>query len=313
MIILITFIAFCLDYKLGEPKKLPHPIVLIGSFAKAAEKMFYRRFSNQKWNGLIAATMVYSFPISLYLILVSYLDSIHLLLPLALDIFLICLLLAQRSLIQHVEEIHKALHGKDLSEARNKLSMIVSRDTSELTEEEIIKGTLESLSENTVDGITSPLFYAIFFGPVGILLFKTASTLDSMWGYKNERYNHFGFFAAKVDDILNFIPSRVSALMYVIASFFLSGQTYNCIQTIVTDAGKTGSPNAGFPESALAGALGIQLGGRATYFGSTIEKPTLGQKINTMTPASILIALKYTKLVSVLFLISIALIKLTLL
>ncbi len=184
--------------------------------------------------------------------------------------------LALRSL--HVESaaVIKELEAGDLEAARLALSMIVGRETGSLNEEEILKATLETVAENASDGVIAPLFYLLIGGPVLALLFKAVSTLDSMVGYKNEKYREFGWAGARLDDLLNYLPARLTGFLFVLAAFPLQLNGHAAWQIMRRDAAKHDSPNAGWPEAAAAGALGVQLGGAAIYFGQRVDKPTFG-------------------------------------
>jgi len=168
------------------------------------------------------------------------------------------------------------LEKKSLREARIALSEIVGRETKNLETKEIVRATVESVAESTADGIIAPLFYLILGGPVLAIAYKAVNTLDSMVGYKNEKYKDFGRFAAKFDDLANFIPARISAVILPLAAFFCRKNIFMAIQTIKKDRRKHPSPNSGFPEAAVAGALGIQLGGMNYYQGVASQKPFIG-------------------------------------
>jgi adenosylcobinamide-phosphate synthase len=158
--------------------------------------------------------------------------------------------------------------------------MICGRDTDRLDEDGIIRATVESVAENTVDGVTAPLFYAVILGPVGLMLYKAINTLDSTFGYRNERYELFGWASAKLDDLANYIPSRITGLLIPVAAFLLGLRWQDSYRVFLRDRGKHPSPNAGQTEAAFAGALGLQLGGLSYYGGKASEKPTLGDPVN---------------------------------
>jgi adenosylcobinamide-phosphate synthase len=184
--------------------------------------------------------------------------------------------LALRSL--HVESaaVIRELERGDLDAARQALSMIVGRETTHLTEPEILKATLETVAENASDGVIAPLFYLLLGGSVLAMIFKAVSTLDSMVGYKNEKYREFGWAAARLDDLCNYIPARLTGWLFVLFAPLAGLDGRAARKIMLRDASKHASPNAGWPEAAAAGALGVELGGTAVYFGRRVEKPTFG-------------------------------------
>jgi adenosylcobinamide-phosphate synthase len=191
--------------------------------------------------------------------------------------------LATRSLHKESSHVAQALRTGDLALARARLSFIVSRETSQLDRDAILRALVETVSENISDAIVAPLFYLALFGPVGALAYKAINTMDSMLGYKNERYRYFGRFAARADDLANWVPARISGWLLVAASTCLGMDWRAAANIMMRDAPKMKSPNAGYPEAATAGALGVQLGGPSFYFGARVEKPLLGEPINRIT------------------------------
>ncbi|MEN8142806.1 MAG: adenosylcobinamide-phosphate synthase CbiB, partial [Thermodesulfobacteriota bacterium] len=186
---------------------------------------------------------------------------------------------AARDLIAHSSDVHGALQKENLGEARLRVGMLVGRDTAELDEAGIVKAAVESVAENTVDGITAPLFWAVIGGPVGALLYKAVNTMDSTFGYKNERYLYFGWSAARLDDLVNWLPARLTGMVMVVAAMFCRLSPLNAWRIFRRDRHKHTSPNAGQSEAAMAGALGIQLGGTSSYFGKPVAKPTIGDDL----------------------------------
>lgn len=190
--------------------------------------------------------------------------------------------LACGDLFSHVRHILQRLKNKDMEGARKKLSLIVGRDTNDLSEEKIITATIESIAENTNDGIIAPLFYLVLGGPALALGYKAINTLDSMVGYKNERYRYFGWFSAKLDDAANFIPARITGILIAASSFLLGYGFRNSFRIMHRDGQKHLSPNSGIPEAAMAGALGVQLGGPSRYAGKLSAKPYIGEGRNAI-------------------------------
>jgi len=194
---------------------------------------------------------------------------------------------AAKDLFLHSRAVQTALNDQDLVLAKKKVAMVVGRDTENLDEKEITRATVETIAENTVDGVTAPLLFAIFLGPVGAMLYKAVNTLDSMFGYKNEKYIHFGWCSAKLDDILNFIPARLTAYSIAVASLFTGMKAGNTLNILFRDGRKHPSPNAGLCEAAMAGAMNIQLGGLNYYSGKPSEKPLLGDPGEAISPVQI--------------------------
>jgi len=265
-----------LDLLLGDPRGWPHPIILIGSLIERLERWLRDTVQPARFAGILLVLLC----------LLGTGVSAALLLKLAgvfsgwfawlVSLWLGWSCLALRSLHRESRLVIDDLEAGDLPGARQALSQIVGRETGSLDEEAILRATLETVAENASDGVIAPLFYLLLGGPVLGLLYKAASTLDSMVGYKHDEYRDFGWAGARLDDLLNLIPARLTALLFVSAAFPLKLNGWEALRIMRRDAGKHASPNAGWPEAAAAGALGVQLGGPATYFGQRIEKPTFG-------------------------------------
>ena len=227
------------------------------------------KFNNghyRKLRGFVTVVMVVGITGLIVFTLVQVALKIHILLWLVVEVMLISLALAQKSLQQAAERVMTALKDNNLIEARQKLSWIVGRDTAHLDEPEIVRGVIETVSENTSDGVTAPLFYALLFGATGAWCYKAINTLDSMIAYKNERYNDFGYVAAKFDDLANYIPSRITGFLLLIGTPSEMGQAFRIrFQQWRIDAKKHPSPNSGYLEAATAWQLGIRLGGYNRY------------------------------------------------
>ena len=275
--------AYFLDFFIGDPRFSFHPVRIIGKAINGLEKIFRRTISSEKLGGSILAVIVVGFTYVITWLILKLAGAVSLWFVFILNILLIYFTISVRDLAVHSHVIREELKKGNLDAARKKLSMIVGRDTEKLNEQEIIRGTVESVAESTVDGVISPLFYAFIGGAPLAMAFKAISTLDSMAGYKNEKYINFGWLGAKLDDIANFIPARLSAILIPLAACFTGFANANrAWWTIVTDGGKSNSPNAGIPEAAYAGALGIQLGGINIYGGIVVEKPLIGEQVRPM-------------------------------
>jgi adenosylcobinamide-phosphate synthase len=191
--------------------------------------------------------------------------------------------LATKDLFMHACAVRKMLAMNDIEEARKKLSLIVGRDTARLPKEDVIRTTAETIAESTTDGITAPLFYLFLGGPVLAVMFKAISTLDSMIGHKDERYLYFGWCAAKLDDIANYIPARITGLLIPLAALITGKNARESLRVMFRDGRKQDSPNSAVSEAAMAGALGVQLGGTRSYGGRVVEHPYLGEEKKTVS------------------------------
>lgn len=264
--------AFLLDIVFGDPEGIPHPVTIMGKWIQRVYSFVLNRpREKQKMLGIFAA-LFNSLAIFIFTLLVIRL------LPPTLStlttIYILYTSLAAKTLAKEAKGVMTALNSS-LSEGRIQLSRIVGRETASLSEREIIQATVETVSENTSDGIVAPLFYGILFGPAGAFTYKMINTMDSMVGYRNERYGEAGFGAAKLDDIVNFIPARLTALLFCVVSGSADGLKQG-LQSVKEFHSAHLSPNAGWPEAAVAGILGIELGGGHFYFGEYVEKPTIG-------------------------------------
>ncbi|MCG0276786.1 MAG: adenosylcobinamide-phosphate synthase CbiB [Thermosediminibacteraceae bacterium] len=300
---IIILCAFVLDMLLGDPRRPSHPVVLIGKLISFLEKILYGMLKTPrglKVSGVVlwflTVPTVYFFTWAL--IEICY--KVNYWLGFFGSIWLIYTSIATRNLADEALAILAELESGNLQGARMRLGGIVGRETSELPVEEICRATVETVAENTVDGIISPLFYAFMGGAPLALAFKAASTLDSMVGYKNQRYIHFGWFSAKMDDFLNYVPARLGGFLILVASLLMRLDTRSSLKTVLKDAKKHESPNAGIPEAAVAGALGIRLGGWNSYFGNLHFSPYMGQKKKNITPEDIRIVVKLSIISAVL-------------
>ncbi|TAJ99975.1 cobalamin biosynthesis protein CobD [bacterium] len=277
-VLLVT--AFLLDLAIGDPRWLPHPVVLMGKLITWGEKFLW---SGRPLQDLIAGTLLALTVVALSIAGTWGLLQLFSLLPYPFSFLAAALLasttLATRGLLEAVGYVEEPLRAGKLIEARRALSHMVGRETHSLSEDKVLRASLESLAENTSDGIVAPLFYLLLGGIPAAVAYKAANTLDSMIGYRTERYLYFGRFAARLDDCLNFVPARLTAFFMVIASYLVRLDGTRAFRVIWRDHANHLSPNAGYPEAALAGAFGIRLGGPSLYFGREILKPTIGQEI----------------------------------
>lgn len=283
-IVIILLLSSLLDFIFGDPLKIPHPIVYIGKLISGIEKLLLPDSTKKdvtKGILIFILTVFISFIIPFVALLLLYRISFWL--GLILEIFWSFQILAARTLSAEAYKVKKYLDEGNLSEARRSLSMIVGRDTSQLGEEDIIKAVIETVSENTTDGIVSPLIaIAIGGAPLGFA-YKAVNTLDSMIGYKSEKYFYFGKASAILDDVVNYLPARLTGISMCFASALISGlSAKGAWRVMMRDHAKHASPNGGWTEGATAGALGVRLGGDATYFGVLYKKASLGDPKRTV-------------------------------
>ena len=277
--------AFLLDLAVGDPRWLPHPVVFMGKVIAHGERLL--RSGNARSDFLAGMTLslfLVTLSAAVTLGLVALFNSLPPWLSFATTAALASATLATRGLLDAVKLIEAPLRAANLPEARRQLSHIVGRETSRLNQDKVLRAGLESLAESTCDGVVAPLFYLFLGGVPLAMAYKAASTLDSMIGYRTERYLYFGKFAARLDDVLNFVPARLTALFIVGAALALRLDPLRALRTLWRDHANHLSPNAGYPEAALAGAFGIRLGGPSIYFGNEINKPYMG---DDLTPVRI--------------------------
>ncbi len=263
-------IGFILDLLIGDPYSIPHPIKVFGNTISLGER-FMNKNNHRKLKGAIMATccIVLAF---LCFYAIERLASFNFYTSIIAGSIFVFYGLANRTLINEVLKVERELSKNGLEAGRKQLSFIVGRQTDKLNAQEIRKAALETLSENLSDGVIAPLFY-LFIGGIPLMFaYKMVNTLDSMIGYKNERYKDFGSFAAKVDDVFNFIPARITAILIAVVSFKSKSFAF-----IFKYGNQHSSPNAGYPESALAGALDCRFGGPSEYFGKVVDKPYIGE------------------------------------
>lgn len=280
-IILKIWIAYLLDLILGDPYWFPHPVRFIGKYITFIENKIYSLKNKKVWGGVLAFIVIFSTVVlSYYIARISEF----------LEIFFLYTTLATKSLGAEGIKVYKILKSGDLQKAQKELSYLVSRDTGEMDEIQVVRSTMETIAENSVDGIIAPMFYAflgsfIVIDGVSMALplamgYKAVNTLDSMVGYKNDKYIDFGMVSAKVDDFFNFIPARLSGLIIIpIATFLLGMGIKKPLKIFFRDRKNHSSPNSGHPEAVFAGAIGVQFGGKTKYFGKYFEKPTIGDKL----------------------------------
>ena len=292
MLHLAAIIAgFILDLIFGDPHWLPHPICLIGNLIGFIEGNLRPRLEPNK-NALLLGgalmviiVLVISFAVPMAILLAAAMVSPWL--AFALETLMCYQIFATKCLRDESMKVYDALHNNDLADARVKLSWIVGRDTKNLDEEEITKGAVETVAENTADGIIAPMFYMFIGGVPLAFLYKGINTMDSMVGYKNDKFLYFGRCAAKLDDVANLIPARITGLVMIAAAFLVGLDGKNAWKIFWRDRYNHLSPNSAMTESVTAGALNIQLGGDHFYFGKLVHKDTIGDDIRPVCPEDI--------------------------
>ena len=292
--------AFLIDALIGDPRSKFHPVVLIGNLISSLEKILRRELDSPsqkivKGGVLVAIVVLTSFAVGCGIELLS-----RELPSLAAQIFVQALalsfMISPRTLGDAAREIYQLLEVENLTEARRKVGWIVGRDTQNLNEAEVARATVETVAENTVDGIISPLFYFAVGGLPFAVAYRAINTLDSMLGYRNEKYLHFGRVAARLDDVANFVPARLTAILFLGATALLGLDVRNAFAMMKRDASKHPSPNGGWAEATVAGALNIRLGGTNYYFGQPHFRAYMGDPNEILEAAHILgaVRLMYT-------------------
>lgn len=280
MNLLSIYTGYALDLILGDPYSLPHPVRFIGKLISFVEKQIRNITSSDRglkiagfflWFVVVGVTLGST---SIVLRLFEFNKIAHF----VVNTILIYTTLATKCLKDESTKIYKVLKTGDLEKSRIQLSYIVGRDTTNLSEKEIVRATVETVAENTVDGIIAPLFYGFIGGAPLAMTYKAINTLDSTVGYKNDKYYYLGYASAKIDDIANYIPARLGMILLSIGSLFAGFNFKNALKIGIRDRKNHKSPNCALSEGAIAGALGIQLGGTNVYFGKEVYKPTIGDK-----------------------------------
>mgnify|MGYP001196912811 CR=1 FL=1 len=269
-------LALLLDLLLGDPRWLPHPVRAIGSLIAFFDQRL-NRGRHRRAKGIAAAVAVTGivYALSFFVVYIGY--SLSSLFGVIVEAVLIFTAIATKSLQEAAWNVLIPLEQGDMEKARRELSMIVGRDTENLDEAEMVRACVETVAENTSDGITAPLFYAFIGGAPLALFYRAVNTCDSMLGYKNDTYREFGWASARLDDVVNYVPARLTAIVMI----FVHGgkRMRHCFRVLFRDARKHPSPNSGWPEAAMAALLGVQLGGTNTYKGIVSHRPTIGDRL----------------------------------
>ena len=287
--LLPLMLAWVMDLWLGDPMQLPHPVVGFGKLIAKGERT-WNKGKGRQWKG---ALMAIALVVGTYVVSACLLGLLPGVLHTLASALLIFYCLAGTTLIREVREVFRAVE-RSLEEGRMQVARIVGRDTSELSAQEVRTAALETLAENLSDGVIAPLFWYALLGVPGMLAYKMVNTLDSMIGYRNERYKDFGCFAARLDDVANYLPARLTALLMVLASGRIS-----LVKFVWKYGDQHASPNSGYPEAALAGILDCRFGGPHNYFGQEVWKPFIGEHERLFTTSDMQVAVRINRLAEV--------------
>jgi adenosylcobinamide-phosphate synthase len=290
--LIALFVGYAIDLVVGDPQGWPHPIRLIGALISCLERHLRARFpqdpAGEKRAGILLVISVVAISwltSAAVLILTARVSRV---LSLVLECVMVAYMLATTSLARESKKVYACLRKGDLQGARAAVSLIVGRDTDKLDERGVVRAAVETVAENTSDGVVAPLLYMALGGALLGVAYKAINTMDSMVGYKNERYLHFGWAAARADDVANFVPARIAGLLMCAAARLVRLDARRAFTTMRKDHVKSTSPNAGFTEAACAGALGVELGGDNSYFGTVVHKPTMGEKMRPLEAEDII-------------------------
>ena len=278
--ILTMILGYIMDLVFGDPYWFPHPVRFIGKLISKTEK-FIRKHAKSEESLKYWGILMWLVPVvttALVTALIVKIASFNKYVEIFVSAFIIYTTLSTKCLKDEATKIYNVLETGDIKKSRVQLSYIVGRDTTNLSQSEIIRATVETVAENTVDGTISPMFYGFLFSPVGAMTYKAINTLDSMVGYKNDKYLNLGCVSAKLDDVANFIPARLTAIFMPLGAFLCGMNGLNSFKIAIRDRKNHKSPNCAFAEGAAAGAIGVQLGGTNIYFGKEVYKPTIGDK-----------------------------------
>ena len=294
MNIIDLILAILLDLLIGDPYWFKHPVIYIGNLIKALDKLGRRICKTHKqikiFGGVIVVIVAFSSFLVPFIILkmsIKFFWVYNIL-----NIILLWTTIATKCLHTEGKKVYDSLIKNDIDEARIKLSYIVGRDTKNLSVDEIVRADVETIAENTADGVIAPILYAMLGGAPLAMMYKGINTMDSMLGYMNEKYKHIGFFPAKTDDVFNYVPARITGFLICLAAPIVRGNVLESIKVMIRDRKNHKSPNCAYPEGAVAGALRVQLGGINVYFGEKMFKPTIGNKIKDLGKEHIMDTIK---------------------
>lgn len=285
-------IAYTVELLGGGAEESPHPVRIIGKVIVFLEQRLRQLRIPERISGTFLTFVIVIGTYLITYLITSVLGGLHGTIDVIIGTIILYYTFSIRGLAVEAQGVLNALETGDIYKARTNLSKIVGRDTKHLNEEQVIRACIETVAENTVDGFFSPLFYAAVGGPPLAMAYKAVNTLDSMVGYKNERYLKFGWASARLDDLANFIPARIAARFLPFAAYFCGANFQKSFYIIIRNGRKHPSPNSGIPEAGFAGALGVQLGGPSTYNGELCDKPFIGDTQDPLTTEKLRVAIK---------------------
>lgn len=299
-------VAFFIDALIGDPRSKFHPVVLMGNLISFLEKFLRNDIDGYikkicKGGILVSLVLLITYGAGVLIVILANMTE-SFTAKVFIEAAVLSFMISPNSLASAGRELYYLLDAGNISQARYKVGWIVGRDTDYLNESEIVRATVETVSENTVDGIISPLFYFAVGGLPLAMVYRAVNTMDSMLGYKNEKYLYFGRVAARLDDVANFIPARITAILFIMSAFILKMNYKNAFNMMRRDAIKHPSPNGGFAEATVAGALNIQLGGINSYFGIPHFRAYMGDALEILNPVHILGAIRLMYTATIIFL-----------
>ncbi|MCB2353482.1 adenosylcobinamide-phosphate synthase CbiB [Clostridium estertheticum] len=276
--------AILLDLLIGDPYWFKHPVIYIGKLIRVLDKLGRKLCKTHKQIKIFGGVIVVIVAFSSFLVpfIILRISKEFFWVYNILNIILLWTTIATRCLHKEGIKVYDALVKDDIDDARIKLSYIVGRDTKDLCVDEIIRADVETIAENTADGVIAPILYAILGGAPLAMMYKGINTMDSMLGYMNEKYKYIGFFPAKTDDVFNYVPARLTGFLICLAAPIVRGNILDSIKVMIRDRKNHKSPNCAYPEGAVAGAMRVQLGGTNVYFGEKMYKPTIGNRIKNL-------------------------------
>ena len=313
---IVALFAFLVDIVVGDPRSRMHPVVLVGNLISSLEKLLYHEADNDnkkmvKGALLAAFVLVFAYHMAYLLVQLSS-QAGNPLLDTMVQALILSFTISPRSLSEAGRELFQLLEDGNLEKARFKVGWIVGRDTDKLSPAEVTRATVETIAENTVDGVIAPLFFFAVGGVPLAVLYRAANTMDSMLGYKNDRYLFFGRVPARLDDILNYIPARICGVLFVLSAMLLGFNYRAAWRIMLRDARKHPSPNGGWAEASVAGALGIRLGGYNSYFGKQHFRAYMGDPLKELQQGNIMECIRLMYSASILFLLGVYILELLL-
>ncbi|WP_032121515.1 adenosylcobinamide-phosphate synthase CbiB [Clostridium amazonitimonense] len=296
-------VAIIIDWIIGDPYGFPHPVIYMGKVIRFLENKGRKIIKNEKNLKIYGLFIVFILCATSFFIpyVILYLAKPYKILYHLLSIFMLWTTIAARCLHKEGKKIYEDLIKEDIQASRLHLSYIVGRNTENLSEKEIIRADIETVAENTSDGVIAPLLFAAIGGAPLAMMYKAINTMDSMLGYMNDKYRYIGYFPAKIDDVFNYVPARITGALICLSAPLVKGNILNAFKIMIRDRKNHKSPNCAYPEAAVAGALNIQLGGTNTYFGEIIEKPTIGDSVVELKNIHIIDTIKLMYFSEVLF------------